>query len=191
MKNFSKILIAGILGMFLIAGTSFAVTVTGNGTYVGGVVSNTVFVGDSESTAPTLEELENPQSHQDSYDNVILILNEYNDQFDPDLPDITTSLKFEISDDSELYDKKEGTIALSPGTEYISLKWDADAGGWFLWYVKDIIEDTSGVRAFDFGELSHGLSHYTEWNPVPAPATIFLLGSGLIGFAGLKRKFKK
>lgn len=46
---------------------------------------------------------------------------------------------------------------------------------------------STDVDLFCIPDLQPG----TWGQPVPGPATIFLLGSGLIGFAGLKRKFKK
>ena len=134
------------------------------------------------SASPTFD---HPQYHQDSDTNVNLILDYYNSAYDPDL-------------DSQIYDwykneaigsqdLKSGSFSFTPGTEYISMKWDSSAGGWFLWYVGDLQTTT-----FNFEGLGFGLSHYTEWrgdrSPVPEPATMSLLGIGLLTLAGVCRR---
>ena len=120
------------------------------------------------------------QPHLDSLENVNFVLDQYNDNNNPDLPSLIVSPYIEVEEDS---DRLAGTNDLLPGYEYISLKWAQNFG---LWLVK-------GESSFDFGELSHGLSHYRLWNPspVPIPGAIFLLGSGLLGMITIRRKFER
>lgn len=153
------------------------------------------------------------QLFQDDLKNVNAVLKKYNELYD-DLPYpiITLSKKVEAGDyganiDNEVYkdnktnDENEiiaGRLYFTPGTDYVSLKWDADNGGFGLWYVANVAYLDFPVHT-DFTVLSHGLSHYSEWdtngdNPpgsnVPEPVTMLLFGFGLIGIAGISRKNK-
>ena len=49
--------------------------------------------------------------------------------------------------------------------------------------------NTSGTDSFGFDDMTIGVREQIA--PVPEPATMLLLGFGLIGIAGLRKKFKK
>src|SRR4030067_3662051 len=71
-------------------------------------------------------------------------------------------------------------------------------GGLIGWDYGDgrVISFSTVIGNTDLGDVNYGnlFVNSVEWasgTPIPEPATMLLLGSGLLGVAGLRRKFKK
>jgi hypothetical protein len=74
-----------------------------------------------------------------------------------------------------------------PADESVTLDWLAYSGGNLLGDVRVTFTGPGGSFTYDTSPVSNPASYYDR---APLPATILLLGTGLLGLIGLRRQFK-
>lgn len=104
------------------------------------------------------------------------------------LDGVLTSLTLNITADN-------GFILFINGTQVAK---ENDSGGFSYWEYTQSIDSsvfTQGDNIIEVIAEDHGVSTYFDMeltgNVVPIPEAIWLLGSGLIGIVGIRKKFKK
>jgi len=92
----------------------------------------------------------------------------------------------------DLYLKQDNSNTLfdASGFEYVLAKYDQEKAGSLVWYMAGGFTDSVMLPSTYNGQgLSHSIAFSpTNGNPVPLPATIWLLGIGLSGILVVRRK---
>jgi len=102
----------------------------------------------------------------------------------------TMALYFYLTDPSDVGATTRATGTDDDGSSN-SAVWStrlADANGWFVGISSDALIDTVTWSTDGHTNDGFGLDGFTALAAIPEPATMLLLGTGLIGLAGLARK---